>query len=109
MTRLTGDGNLDVWTYDLERGTLGRLTLDARPEMAPVWTSDGRRIVFGALAVSGSGVNLFWKRADGTGETQRLTEGPVGQLPTSWHPTRPILAFYDGCAAEPAARYAAGA
>ncbi len=41
MSRVTGDGNLDVWTYDLERGTLGRLTLDARGEMAPVWTSDG--------------------------------------------------------------------
>jgi serine/threonine protein kinase/Tol biopolymer transport system component len=95
MTRLTGEGNLDVWTYDLERGTLGRLTLDARPEMAPAWTPDGRRIAFGAVA-GPSGPSLFWKRADGTGETQRLTEGPVGQIPSSWHPTRPILAFYDG-------------
>ena len=39
--------------------------------------------------------NLFWRRADGTGETQRLTNSPLAQLPASWHPTRPILAFYD--------------
>jgi serine/threonine-protein kinase len=94
LTRVTGEGNPDVWTYDLERGTLGRLTLEPGMEALPVWTSDGRRIAYSAL-VEGS-LNLFWRRADGTGEAQRLTKSPLGQVPSSWHPTRPILAFFDG-------------
>jgi serine/threonine-protein kinase len=36
---------------------------------------------------------LYWQRADGTGETQRLTESPNAQLPTSWHPSGKYLAF----------------
>jgi hypothetical protein len=97
ITRAGDGGNLDIWTYDLERDTLTRITLDSANDMGPVWTPDGRRIVFGSTRGQPNASNLYWQRADGTGEAQRLTtdtEHP--QLPSSWHPTRPLLAFHDG-------------
>ena len=85
----------------ISRGeTLGRVTFDPAPETAPVWSTDSRRIVFSVMSRPGV-FHLFWKRADGTGDTQRLTDSPLPQLPSSWHPTRPILAFYDGAPPNP--------
>ena len=41
------ENSLDIWTYDIKRGSLDRLTFDTRAvESDPVWTPDGRRIVF---------------------------------------------------------------
>lgn len=36
----------DVWVYDVALGTLTQLTFDAANDAKPVWTPDGRRIVF---------------------------------------------------------------
>ena len=37
--------------------------------------------------------NLYWQRADGTGDAQRLTESKHSQWPVSWHPSGKFLAF----------------
>ena len=37
--------------------------------------------------------NLYWQRADGTGEIQRLTDSKNAQFPGSWHPSGKFLAF----------------
>jgi Tol biopolymer transport system component len=45
-----GDGNqLDVWVYEWARDTLTRLTINQASDLKPVWTPDGRRIVFTSL------------------------------------------------------------
>src|SRR5439155_10740439 len=61
----------------------------------PVWTPDGRRIVFVSSRDKSGLPNLYWQHADGTGEVQRLTESPHQQLPGSWHPSGKYLAFYE--------------
>ena len=38
--------NRDIWVWDLARRTLMHLTIDPTPDRAPVWTSDGRRLIF---------------------------------------------------------------
>ena len=97
IVRGSEEGNLDVWTYDLDGDTLRRITLDAAPDLSPIWTRDGQRITFGSSRGSRANVtNLYWQRADGTGEPQRLTESERTQLPSSWHPTRPLLALTEG-------------
>ena len=39
-------GTHDIWVYEWARDTLTRLTSDPAADMKPVWTPDGRRIVF---------------------------------------------------------------
>jgi dipeptidyl aminopeptidase/acylaminoacyl peptidase len=60
-------GNQDIWIWDVARGTMTRLTFDERGDGIPLWTPDGKRIVYtslGGTQLSG----IYWKKADGTGE-----------------------------------------
>jgi len=66
------DQQNDIWIWHLARGTLTRFTLDPAEDQYPVWTPDGRRLLFRS-ARSGQS-NLFWQAADGTGAVERLTQ-----------------------------------
>jgi Tol biopolymer transport system component len=87
----------DVWVYEWDRDTLSRLTFDPANDWAPLWTPDGQRVVFASDRADKTGrvSNLYWQRADGAGEVQRLTESTNSQAPSSWHPTSRFLAFMD--------------
>jgi Tol biopolymer transport system component len=83
----------DIWVYEMERGALTRLTFV--PEFVdwyPVWSPDGERLAFSSMRGGGHS-HLFWKRADGTGEAERLTESENGQNVTTWSPDGEVLAF----------------
>jgi serine/threonine-protein kinase len=86
--------NLDVWTYDAGRDALTRLTSDPGVDRSPVWTPDGRRLVY-ASSRSGTAPNLYWQRADGSGAATRLTTILNVQTPGSWHPSGRFLAFHE--------------
>ena len=64
-------------------------------DLAPVWTPDGAGLVFGSNRGGGAS-NLYWQRADGTGEAQRLTDSPIPQFPDSFSPDGRNLAFHQG-------------
>jgi len=87
---VTEKGKPDVWIYDLDRDSMMRLTSAPGLNVSPVWTPDGKRIVFGSPS---SG--MFWMRADGAGEAQRLTEKGDLQIPGSFSPDGKRLAFVD--------------
>jgi len=87
------DGSADVWSYDIKRRALDRLTFTPAQESEPVWTPDGRRIVFRKGTGAGTASNLYWLRADLTGDVQRLTDSPWSQFPGSWHPNGKFFAF----------------
>jgi eukaryotic-like serine/threonine-protein kinase len=80
----------EVWLYDLSRETLTRLTSQGGTEYDPVWTPDGKRVVFHSTT---GVVGLFWQLADGSGGLERLNGGG---LPYSWSPDGQLLAFNDG-------------
>jgi serine/threonine protein kinase len=85
-----------MWIHDVTRDALTRLTVGPMSENSPVWTPDGRRIVFASLqGETGMNAvyNLFWRWADGTGDAQRLTTSEHHQFPRSWHPRQKLLAF----------------
>jgi serine/threonine-protein kinase len=84
---------LDVWVYDWQRDLATRLTVDPSDDAKPVWTPDGQRIVFGSKRGDHVTTNLYWQRADGTGDVQRLTESNHPQQAASWHPSGKWLAF----------------
>ena len=88
-------GDWDVWVFEWERDTLSRLTFDPGADSDPVWTPDGQRIAFSSARADQATGNLYWQRADGTGEAERLTESKNTQVPTSWHPSGKFLAFQE--------------
>ena len=62
--------NVDLWLLDLERSVFTRLTFDPEIDSMPLWSSDGRRLVFSS--VRSSGAHLWVKRLDGTGPDEDL-------------------------------------
>ena len=83
----------DIWTYDLQRDTLTRLTFGGVSNFSPVWTPDAQRIAYAMSDASGA-INAYWKRADGAGDAQRLTESKDQQFPSSWSPDGKVLAMH---------------
>ena len=73
------DQENDIWIWDLGRASLTRATFDPAFDGYPVWTPDGRRLLFGS-ARAGQ-VNLYVQAADGTGSATRLTESTDQQAP----------------------------
>ena len=64
--------NGDLWVVSADGGDARRLTTDVREAGAPVWTPDGRRIIYSSAR---AGSRTLWHvRADG-GEPEPLTTG----------------------------------
>jgi serine/threonine-protein kinase len=63
---------------------LTRLTSGPTLDMAPIWTPDGRRIIWTSTRDNIS-PTLYWQAADGTGSAERLT-GPQIAYPGSVTP-----------------------
>lgn len=100
--RTSPDGNLlavtistergyDIGFYDLERETLSRLNFEGS-NRAPVWTSDGRRIVFSSDH-GGKVFNLYSAPTDGSAQPQRLTHADATQFAASISPDDRTLAI----------------
>ena len=83
----------NVHIYDLSGGSsLRPLTFDGR-NTAPIWTEDGRHVIFTSDQEGKPG--LFRKLANGAGSAERLTTAESGFLHAaqSIHPSTGILAF----------------
>jgi Tol biopolymer transport system component len=73
---------------DVLRQTYSLLTVGAYDRPFPVWTRDGQRITYH------SGMDIFWKRADGTGGEELVTKEPAGRkIPTAFSPDGKEMAF----------------
>ena len=83
----------DIWVYDWARDTLSRLTFDKADDVRPSWTPDGRRIIFSSKRGEKNLQDLYWQRADGTGEVQKLTDGPNPKYGASIDPSGKWLAY----------------
>jgi serine/threonine-protein kinase len=92
MDVVTATGRPDIWTHDVARDTSTKLTFHPAVDVKPIWTPDGRRLVF-ASGQGGGANNLFWQLADGSRPAERLAESSSIQLPGSWHPNGRLLAF----------------
>ncbi|MBI2428498.1 MAG: serine/threonine-protein kinase [Ignavibacteriales bacterium] len=94
--------NEDIWVYDLARSISTRLTFDQKDDTDPIWSPDGKRIVFSSNRSNRETVLL--KNADGTGSETELLTYEKGLYPTGWsrdgamiacttYPTRDIVVF----------------
>src|SRR5205823_2743528 len=72
----------DLWIEDLERGTSTRFTFGGN-NINGLWSPDGKWIAYS----SGFPImNLFRKRADGSGTEERITNSSNTQSAGSWSP-----------------------
>ena len=83
--------NDDIWIYQIARGTLTRLTFGGGNNDYPIWSPDGKYVVY--QAEKGKSPNIFRKAWDGSGTEERLTTSDKAQLATSISPDGKLLAF----------------
>ena len=74
--------NTDVWTYDLARKTLTRLTFAPGFDGYPLWSPDDSRILFASDRKNPS--DLYEKSSAGTGEEKPVFASESVKLPFGW-------------------------
>lgn len=80
-----------IWVVDL--ATRGRVRLDDEPpNVQPVWTRDGSRLVYSAPGYPWE--MLKWQRADGSGKGVELHHAAFETWATDWTPEGALLAYY---------------
>jgi len=78
------DQDRDIWTFHLARQTMTRLTMDPAIDGFPLWTPDGRSILFES---NRAGVfDIYSQAADGTGAAEALTKGKNPMWPFAISP-----------------------
>jgi serine/threonine-protein kinase len=75
------DEENDIWTWDLVRKTLTRLTIGPSSDGYPVWTHDGRHVIYRSTGARGT--TMFRRAADGTGSAATLLHAPADISPQS--------------------------
>ena len=89
-----GYGPPDIWVLELGRDMLTRLTFDDGNEASPVWSPDGSWIYFYSDRVGGI-PEIYRKKADGSGDAERLTNSNTTQGPRSISPDGLTLVYFE--------------
>ena len=88
--RAFGSGG-DLWMVDVDRDAWSRFTFLTGSTTHPVWSPDGRQVMFRA----GSTQNLYRKEASGAGTEQRVIESANPQWPTDWSRDGRLVLYYE--------------
>jgi Tol biopolymer transport system component len=78
------EGDFDIWLLDVNRGVVTRFTLDAGDQVNPIWSPDGRRIVY--LWRGAGASQLYQKRTDAAGKEEPLLVTAQDKSPSDWSP-----------------------
>jgi serine/threonine-protein kinase len=86
------DENADIWTYDLARGTLSRITSSPTTQFEPVWSPDSRRLFF---VFEEPVFHIYSQAVDNPAATPtRVLDGPFDMLPNSVSPDGAWLVYH---------------
>jgi eukaryotic-like serine/threonine-protein kinase len=78
----TTNGNTDIWLLDGIRAS--RFTVDPQLDARPLWSPDGKRIVF--YSTRGGQPNLYSKSTDGVVAETRLLDSAGSAIPIAFSP-----------------------
>jgi Tol biopolymer transport system component len=81
-----------IWIYDVGRGLRTRFTFGAAVERNPIWSPDGRSIVYNSNAKGQ--LDLYRRAADGTGKEELLYADGTLKGPASWSPDGKFLLYF---------------
>jgi serine/threonine-protein kinase len=77
------NGNIDIRIWDLINQNFKRLTFHEAEDSFPLWSLDGKRIIFHSRREGLAGV--YWKAADGTGVPEKLNSiSGQALFPMAW-------------------------
>ncbi len=77
-----GSQNTDIWTYDLQRDSVKRLTFDPAIDIGPVWSPGAAQLVFSSSRQLS--FDLYMKNSDGTQEEKQIVHDDVDKVPNDW-------------------------
>ncbi|MBV8729603.1 MAG: serine/threonine-protein kinase, partial [Acidobacteriia bacterium] len=83
VSRPDASGNFDIWLIDLKTGAGTRFTFDPAYDTAPVWSSDGSRVIFLSVGRRG-GTGLYEKATNGAGAERVVLQPVSARTITDW-------------------------
>jgi len=83
--------NSDIWIYNAADGRRTRFTFDPALDTNPIWSPDGRSIIFGSRRKGH--LDLYRKSSDGAGAEELLYSDDLDKYPTSWSPNGNFLLY----------------
>jgi Tol biopolymer transport system component len=83
----------NVYIYDVARGTGTKLTVEGN-NYYPIWTRDGKRIVFSRYEEAEGQWHVLWVPADGSSEPESLCSSKSRLAPCSLSSDGKLLALY---------------
>jgi Tol biopolymer transport system component len=86
--------NTDIWIYDVARGLRTRFTFDPANDNAPLWSPDGRTIIFRSNRKGH--YDLYRKAVDTVATDELLFADAMDKLPTSWSADGKLLLYNGG-------------
>jgi serine/threonine-protein kinase len=90
-TQLAVSSAADIWIWTFANSALTHLTFTQGAEYNPIWTPNGRQVIFDSI--EGGDLQIVRKAADGTGATDVLTPAPGG-YPETVSPDGKFLVYH---------------
>lgn len=86
--------SFDLWTYGLDRSIWSKLTFTDNSVRYPVWTADGKQIIYSEISDSRTSISI--RSADGSGDPELIYFDSVNLRPTDLSTDGKYLIFDSG-------------
>lgn len=84
--------NMDIWLYEIRRDKWARFTFDAANDRSPIWSPDGKTIVFASNR--NKRFDLFQRASNGEGNEELLLKSGQSKTPSDWSNDGKYIAYH---------------